>query len=434
MLDVLPNRPAFRWTAIVAFPRALALALAVALAVATSSSLMSQEAQTAADPDIETDHLGLMVMPLRRGQLAAEAEAWIQLVQAKAVELSQVEIAARSTDGDAQTALLEQAAELRIERGALAERATVVLDEWQGKGGDPEEYTNYLVAISGVEVDVSDTNALWTTVRVWLTSPDGGIRWITRLLLFMVTLAVAWIIAGILSGLVRKSLEKFGKGSDLLRDFFVKITRQLTLLVGFIVALSMMGLQIGPLLAAMGAAGFVIGFALQGTLSNFASGVMLLMYRPFDIGDAVEVAGVMGVVDSMSLVSTTINTFDNRLVMIPNNSIWGGVITNITGNDTRRVDMVFGIGYGDDIDKANRILQDVIESQEKVLQDPPPVIKVHELADSSVNFVVRPWARTVDYWDVYWDVTRKVKERFDAEGVSIPFPQRDVHVYQESEA
>ncbi len=424
MPDVRPFRPVFRWTALAAFLVALTL----------PASLASQEAQTAADPTVETDHLGLMVMPLRRDQLAVEAEAWIQLVQAKAEELSQVEIAARSTEGDAQTALLEQVAELRIERGALAERVTVVLDEWERKGGDPEEYRSYLGAISGVELDVTDTNAMLTTIRVWFTSPDGGIRLLRRVLLFMATMFVAWIVAGMVSGLVRRSLQRFGKGSDLLRDFFVKITRQLTLLVGVVIALSMLGIQIGPLLAAMGAAGFIIGFALQGTLSNFASGVMLLMYRPFDIGDAVEVAGVMGVVDSMSLVSTTINTFDNRLVVIPNNSIWGGVITNITGNDTRRVDMVFGIGYSDDIDKANRILQDVIESQEKVLPDPAPVIKVHELADSSVNFVVRPWTLTADYWDVYWDVTRKVKERFDAEGVSIPFPQRDVHMYQESGA
>ncbi len=397
MPDVRPFRPVFRWTALAAFLVALTL----------PASLASQEAQTAADPTVETDHLGLMVMPLRRDQLAVEAEAWIQLVQAKAEELSQVEIAARSTEGDAQTALLEQVAELRIERGALAERVTVVLDEWERKGGDPEEYRSYLGAISGVELDVTDTNAMLTTIRVWFTSPDGGIRLLRRVLLFMATMFVAWIVAGMVSGLVRRSLQRFGKGSDLLRDFFVKITRQLTLLVGVVIALSMLGIQIGPLLAAMGAAGFIIGFALQGTLSNFASGVMLLMYRPFDIGDAVEVAGVMGVVDSMSLVSTTINTFDNRLV---------------------------GIGYSDDIDKANRILQDVIESQEKVLPDPAPVIKVHELADSSVNFVVRPWTLTADYWDVYWDVTRKVKERFDAEGVSIPFPQRDVHMYQESGA
>jgi small conductance mechanosensitive channel len=422
MSEVPPNHLFRRW----------AYSATLIAVLTTPTALVGQAAQTTSDPTIESDHLNLMVTPLRRDQLAVEAEAWLVMVQAKATEVSQVEIDARTSEGEAQTALLEQAAELRIERDALAERTTVVLTEWERKGGDPEEYTSYLAAVSGVEVDVTDSNALWTTVRVWITSPEGGVRWITRLLLFMVTLVVARIVAGMLSGLVRKSLERFGKGSDLLRDFFVKITRQFTMLIGLVIAMSLLGFQIGPLLAAMGAAGFIIGFALQGTLSNFASGIMLLMYRPFDIGDAVEVAGVTGVVESMSLVSTTINTFDNRMVVIPNNSIWGGVITNITGNDTRRVDMVFGIGYSDDIGKASRILHEVIEAHEKVLADPVPVIKVHELADSSVNFVVRPWAQTGDYWDVYWDVTRKVKERFDTEGVSIPFPQRDVHLHQET--
>jgi len=406
--------------------------MALLLALSAPSLGVAQVAQTTANPTVEADHLGLMVIPLRRDQLAVEAEGWVQLTQAKAAEVSQTEIDARTAEGDEQSALLERVAELRVERDALAERTTVVLDEWQLKGGDPEEYTSYLTAISGVEVDVTDANALWTTIRVWILSPEGGIRWMTRLFMFIVTLIVAWLLARALSGLMRRSLERFGKGSDLLRDFFVKITRQLVMLVGFVIALSMLGFQMGPVLAAMGAAGFVIGFALQGTLSNFASGIMLLMYRPFDVGDAVEVSGVLGVVDSMSLVSTTINTFDNRLVVIPNNSIWGGVITNISGNDTRRVDMIFGIGYSDDIGKASRILHEVIESHEKILPDPAPVIKVHELADSSVNFVVRPWTQTPDFWDVYWDVTRKVKERFDAEGVSIPFPQRDVHVFQES--
>ena len=409
---------------------AILVVLLLALSVPTLGA--AQVAQTTSDPSVETDHLGLMAMPLRRDQLAVEAEGWVLLTQAKAAEVSQTEIDARVAEGEEQSALLERVAELRVERDALAERTTVVLDEWRRKGGDPEEYTSYLTAISGVEVDVTDANAVWTTIRVWMLSPEGGIRWMTRLLLFIITLIVTLLVARAVSGLTRRSLERFGKGSDLLRDFFVKITRQLIMLVGFVVALSMLGFQMGPVLAAMGAAGFVIGFALQGTLSNFASGIMLLMYRPFDIGDGVEVAGVLGVVDSMSLVSTTINTFDNRLVVIPNNSIWGGVITNITGNDTRRVDMIFGIGYSDDIGKASRILHEVIESHEKVLSDPAPVIKVHELADSSVNFVVRPWSATADFWDVYWDVTRKVKERFDAEGVSIPFPQRDVHVYQES--
>jgi small conductance mechanosensitive channel len=199
-----------------------------------------------------------------------------------------------------------------------------------------------------------------------------------------------------------------------------------------VIAVSQLGVDVGPLLAAIGAAGFIIGFALQGTLSNFAAGIMILMYQPFDVGDAVEVAGVSGAVEKMTLVSTTIKSWDNKQIVVPNNSIWGDVITNITGNAIRRVDMVFGIGYDDDIEKAQSVLESIIADHEKVLKDPEPTIKLHELGDSSVNFVVRPWARKEDYWGLYWDITKEVKRRFDKEGISIPFPQRDVHIYQEN--
>jgi small conductance mechanosensitive channel len=192
----------------------------------------------------------------------------------------------------------------------------------------------------------------------------------------------------------------------------------------------MLEINIGPLLAAIGAAGFIIGFALQGTLSNFAAGIMILIYRPYDVGDLVDIGGTLGKVDAMTIVSTTLKTVDNQIVVLPNNMIWGDKIVNITGSDIRRVDMVFGIGYGDDIAKAQKILEEILRNHEAILKDPEPVVKVHELGDSSVNFVVRPWVKTDNYWDVYWDVTRTVKERFDAEGVSIPFPQRDVHMHQ----
>jgi small conductance mechanosensitive channel len=174
----------------------------------------------------------------------------------------------------------------------------------------------------------------------------------------------------------------------------------------------------------------VVAFALQGTLSNFASGLMILFYRPFDAGDVVEVADVLGEVRSTTLVSTHIQTLDNKSIIIPNNLVWGGVIINNTGNPTRRVDMTFGIGYGDDIAKAHDILENIVTSHERVLKEPKPMIHVHELGDSSVNFICRPWVKTEDYWDVYWDVTRAVKEEFDKNGVSIPFPQRDVHIHQ----
>jgi len=202
--------------------------------------------------------------------------------------------------------------------------------------------------------------------------------------------------------------------------------------VGFVVALSMLEINVGPLLAAIGAVGFIIGFALQGTLSKFAAGIMILIYRPYDVGDFVDIGGTFGTVDAMTIVSTTLMTLDNQKVVVPNNMIWGDKITNVTGTDKRRVDMVFGIGYSDDIAKAQRILEEILVDHEAILKDPEPVVKVHELADSSVNFVVRPWVKTENYWNVYWDITKTVKLRFDDEGISIPFPQRDVHVYNNS--
>jgi small conductance mechanosensitive channel len=184
------------------------------------------------------------------------------------------------------------------------------------------------------------------------------------------------------------------------------------------------------MLAGLGVAGFVIGFALQDTLGNFAAGGMILIYRPYDVDDYVEVAGASGFVKEMSLVSTTIATFDNQTLVVPNSKIWGDVIKNVTAQKVRRVDLTFGIGYGDDIPHAEKILRAIVEENEQVLSRPDAQVHLHELADSSVNFVVRPWVRTEDYWQVYWDITREVKMRFDREGISIPFPQRDVHVHQ----
>jgi small conductance mechanosensitive channel len=199
-----------------------------------------------------------------------------------------------------------------------------------------------------------------------------------------------------------------------------------------LVALSQMGISLGPLLAGLGVAGFIVGFALQDTLGNFAAGMMILLYRPYDMGDLIDVGGVFGKVNKMNLVSTSLLTLDNQLFVVPNSKIWGDVIKNVTAQDTRRVDMVFGISYSDDIPKAESILEDILQSHDKVLDTPESMVRLHTLGASSVDFVVRPWVKVDDYWDVYWDVTRTVKLRFDEEGVSIPFPQRDVHVYNQN--
>ncbi|MGB5626049.1 MAG: mechanosensitive ion channel family protein, partial [Woeseiaceae bacterium] len=199
--------------------------------------------------------------------------------------------------------------------------------------------------------------------------------------------------------------------------------------IGIMIAFSQMGISLGPLLAGLGVLGFIIGFALQDTLGNFAAGVMILIYRPYDVGDVITAAGATGKVDHMSLVNTVILTFDNQKLIVPNKQIWGDVIQNVTAQQERRVDMTFSISYADDVEKAETVFADIIDEHELTLDDPKPMIKLQTLNSSSVDFVVRPWVKSEDYWAVYWDITREVKMRFDREGISIPFAQQDVHHY-----
>ena len=329
------------------------------------------------------------------------------------------------------TALIEYATELTAQRTAIIDRFEVVLTELAAKGGDRTQYDSYIEAVSGIKVDVTDATASWIAISGWVKSPEGGVRWAFNVLQFVVIILGFYLLSVIAAKAARKALARSNNISSLLSQFIVLTARRVVLFVGLFVGLSALEVNVGPVLAIVGAAGFVIAFALQNSLSNFASGILMLLYRPFDTGDFVNVAGVLGKVESMNLLSTQLRMPDNQLVIVPNNSVWGDVITNVTGISERRVDLVFGIGYGDDIEKAEAILEAIVNEHELVLKDPEPVIKLHELADSSVNFVVRPWVRPADYWTVYWDVTREVKRRFDAEGVSIPFPQRDVHVHQE---
>ncbi len=202
-------------------------------------------------------------------------------------------------------------------------------------------------------------------------------------------------------------------------------------LLGFVVlaALGQVGIETTSLIAVLGAAGLAVGLALQGSLANFASGVLLIIFRPFKVDDFVDLSGTEGFVEKIHIFTTQIKTFDNKTIIIPNSMITGDKITNYTAKSERRVDMTFGISYGDDILKAKKILTEIINSSEKVLSSPAPFIGVSELGDSSVDFAVRPWVKPEDYWTVYFEVTEKVKLRFDQENITIPFPQRDVHIY-----
>jgi small conductance mechanosensitive channel len=332
----------------------------------------------------------------------------------------------------------KELAALKGKREALAEsqRSNVrLMDEY---GLETAELKQGIISATGkLSQDILNKDVASGLVEQWVANSTNWLRsngaaLFFQVLTFLLILIAFWFIARLGRGAVRRGLARSKLNiSSLAQDFFIKMTGRLIMLFGLIIAIAQLGIEVAPLLAGLGIAGLVIGFALQDTLSNFASGLMILVYRPFDVGDVVEAGGVMGKVHQMNLVSTMVLTFDNQLLVVPNKQIWGGVIRNVTHQDTRRVDMKFGIGYSDDIPKAEKVLAEIVSGHEKVLKDPEPVIRLHELGDSSVNFVVRPWSKTDEYWDVYWDITREVKQRFDAEGISIPFPQRDVHIYRE---
>ncbi|MEM8953765.1 MAG: mechanosensitive ion channel domain-containing protein [Verrucomicrobiota bacterium] len=379
-------------------------------------------ATTTSDPDISTEDLKLLLTPLTQADTLTEADAWRDLVKAKALEVSKAAIARETASSNS----------LREQKAALVSRLNVAINAYERKGGDPTELRKYARDVSGIEVDLANPAGTLAAMLSWLTSKEGGLKWLRNIAQFAAIMVVFWFIARIVGRLVRKATDARPELSDLLKRFLNNIIRRTVLFIGVLVALSTLGVNISALLALIGGSAFIIGFALQDTLGNFASGLMLLIYRPFDVGDAVEVGGVGGKVDAVSLVSTTIRTFDNKVVLVPNKHVWGQVITNATASGERRVDMVFGIGYDDDAEKAKQILQKIVSENELVLDDPEPVIQLNELADSSVNFICRPWAKTADYWTVFWDVTRRAKEEFDANNINIPYPQQDIHIHQKS--
>jgi small conductance mechanosensitive channel len=218
-----------------------------------------------------------------------------------------------------------------------------------------------------------------------------------------------------------------------LETFICNLVSMALLVVVVIAAIGQVGIQTTSFIAIFGAAGLAVGLALQGSLSNFASGVLIVLFRPYKVGDFVEAAGISGSVDQVQILTTILKTGDNKQVIVPNSQIMDSIITNYSAHDTRRVDMVVGVSYDDDLDKVRKTLEDIIAADDRILQDPAPKIAVAELADSSVNFIVRPWCATSDYSAVRWDLTETIKKRFDQEGISFPFPQRDVHLYKASD-
>lgn len=246
----------------------------------------------------------------------------------------------------------------------------------------------------------------------------------------IIILIVGWIVSGWVYRMVDKGLGRIEKFDVTLRGFFASFAKYLVLIFTGLAVLSQFGIQTASLIAVLGAAGLAIGLALQGTLSNVAAGVMLLLFRPFKVGDYVEAGGHAGTIKAISLFVTEMATPDNVQILIPNSAVWGSSVMNYSYHPQRRVDFLIGIGYGDDISKAMTAVRAVIGADNRALNDPEPMVVVGELGDSSVNLIVRVWCNAADYWAVKFDMTKAIKERLDADGIEIPFPQRVVHMAQ----
>jgi len=288
-------------------------------------------------------------------------------------------------------------------------------------------------AISVSMVDADVLNILWEDLRdslsVWLQFSAAD--FLFQALVFAAILLGARLLGRLARNLVQRGFSRNpGNTSQLLRDMTISLVGGGVFVIGFLIALSQIGISLAPMLAGLGVAGFIIGFALQDALGNFAAGGMILIYRPFDVDDYIEVAGVDGTVKKMNLVSTTITTPDNQALIIPNSKIWGDVIRNKTGQRVRRVDLEFGISYSDSIEHAEEVFRKVLATMPAVLPEPAPNIQVIRHGESSIDFIVRPWVKTEDYWPTYWAMQRAVKLAFDEAGITIPFPQRDVHHFQ----
>jgi small conductance mechanosensitive channel len=307
----------------------------------------------------------------------------------------------------------------------------MVVNALQSKGGDEalvKELRAYREFVLFSETTLASPRAIAKAFFTWLTRADGGVAIAKDIGVVILALLALVFISKAIRGLVRRWIGRVPNISKLLQSFLVGTVYWLVLTVGLLLALAVLGVNVTPLFAMIGGASFILAFAFQDTLGNLASGLMIMINRPFDEGDYVVVGGTGGTVRSVSIMATTVTTGDNQVIVIPNKSVWGNVITNVTASDTRRVDLVFGISYDDSIPDALCVIAETVKAHPLVLADPEPVIRVHELAASSVNFICRPWTKTSDYWTVYWDLTHRMKEAFEAASITIPYPQQDVHL------
>ncbi|RKY17537.1 MAG: mechanosensitive ion channel family protein [Planctomycetota bacterium] len=399
--------------------------------------------------DIELPELTAAAEAMDDATLATEIAGWMTRVetlrdaaQAAADDAPDTPAEAPAMPGGSADA--EPAAEPAPDPVALAEaeldhavqRLTALVAVMDARGGDAADAHALLTEFGEITVSTLELSTLQALAQRWI---DEGHLWVeedlpgvlARIVAALFVLLAFRLLASIVKRILDKTLSSSRLNvSTMLRRFFVNISGKVVMVFGLLFALGALGVELGPLLAGLGVAGFVLGFALQDTLANFASGIMILLYRPFEMGHIITAGDVTGTAEKLTLVSTTLLTPDHQRIIIPNNLVWSGIIINMTSQPARRADTTVGISYGDDIDKAIRAMREVCEAHPLVLKSPEMDVIVSNLGDSSVDITVRPWVIPDNYLPATADLRKLLKQKLDSVGITIPFPQRDVHVYK----
>jgi small conductance mechanosensitive channel len=362
------------------------------------------------------------------GESEAVGEADVAQQQRQLEEAVQQLQESADAESELKNQLVVNVTELQAERTGIVDRFKVILDELQNKGGEVESYNQYIQAVSGIEIDLQDTEGLGVRLVSWLKSEEGGMRWGINLAKFTGIIIASAIAAQILGFILNQALLRFGNTSEVLRRFGVTLVKRGGVVVGVLLALTALEVSLGPILALVGGASFVLAFALQSNLGNLASGLMIMAYKPFDIGDEVKVDGIWGWIDSITLANTKITGFAGQMYTVPNNTVWNQKIENLTYGDKRKMSLFIDYDFSVDLVVVEKLLMEIMTSHPDVLDDPAPATFNWMIQDYSIQVGVSGWAETPKFWGMWHDVLQQIQERFTKEGIAIKIPKQDLRV------
>ena len=386
----------------------------------TGSAIAESNAENSAQKEVKID------------DLLAQATSDLENTDAEQLDKVTEELEKKAEEEDKiKKQLVINVTNLQAEQSAIIERLTVVLDALDRKGGDTKSYRKYIDAVTGVELDLTDTEGLGVRIISWITSPDGGLNFIISLVKFGGILIVSVFIAPRLGNLTNNLVGRISGMSELFRSFIVMIVKRGTLVIGALIALAAVGVNLGPILALVGGASFVLAFALQSNLGNFASGLMLLINKPFDVGDEVKVAGYWAYVDSISLASTKIKDFNGNIINLPNNTVWGSEIINYTHADIRRLSFPIHVKFAQDMDRVYQMWMKITAAHPKVLENPKPTwFPWNANYNYYISIALKAWAKTDDYWGVYVDILKELQKQIEELNIELAVPQQEIKIDQ----